>query len=129
MIRSGEKIPVDGKVLSGSSYVDESLMTGEPIPAEKKAGEQVFAGTINQNGSFTFSAEKIGKQTVLAQIIKTVQAAQGSKAPVQRLVDRIAGIFVPVVIGIAMLTFATWMIFGAENALTHADARGSVQYW
>lgn len=120
VIRSGEKIPVDGKVLSGSSYVDESLMTGEPIPAEKKAGEQVFAGTINQHGSFTFSAEKIGKQTVLAQIIKTVQAAQGSKAPVQRLVDRIAGIFVPVVIVIALLTFATWMVLGAENALTHA---------
>lgn len=120
VIRAGEKIPVDGKVLSGNSYVDESLMTGEPLPAEKKAGDSVFAGTINQTGSFTFSAEKIGKQTVLAQIIKTVQAAQGSKAPVQRLVDRIAGIFVPIVIGIAMLTFATWMVLGTDNALTHA---------
>lgn len=120
IIRSGEKIPVDGKVASGSSYVDESLMTGEPIPAEKKPGDRVFAGTINQTGSFTFVAEKVGKQTVLAQIIKTVQAAQGSKAPVQRLADRIAGVFVPIVIGIAILTFVTWMILGGENAITHA---------
>ena len=120
VIRSGEKIPVDGKVVSGSSYVDESLMTGEPIPSEKTAGAQVFAGTINQQGSFTFIAEKIGKNTLLAQIIKTVQAAQGSKAPVQRLVDKIAGIFVPVVIAISILTFILWMIFGGENALTQA---------
>ncbi|MCF2442373.1 cadmium-translocating P-type ATPase [Dyadobacter sp. CY345] len=120
VIRSGEKIPVDGKVISGSSFVDESLMTGEPIPSEKTAGTQVFAGTINQQGSFTFVAEKIGKNTVLAQIIKTVQAAQGSKAPVQRLVDKIAGIFVPVVIGISVLTFVVWMFFGGENALTQA---------
>lgn len=120
VIRSGEKIPVDGKVASGSSFVDESLMTGEPVPAEKKAGDPVFAGTINQNGSFSFIAEKVGKNTVLAQIIKTVQAAQGSKAPVQRLVDKIAGIFVPVVIGIAILTFITWIFFGGENAITHA---------
>jgi Cu2+-exporting ATPase len=120
VIRSGEKIPVDGKVLSGNSFVDESLMTGEPIPAEKIKGAQVFAGTINQQGTFTFSAEKIGKNTVLAQIIKTVQAAQGSKAPVQRLVDKIAGIFVPIVIGISILTFIIWMFFGGENALTQA---------
>ncbi len=120
VIRSGEKIPVDGKVVSGSSFVDESLMTGEPIPAEKKAGDPVFAGTINQNGSFSFIAEKVGKNTVLAQIIKTVQAAQGSKAPVQRLVDKIAGIFVPVVIGIAILTFIAWIFLGGENAITHA---------
>jgi len=120
VIRSGEKIPVDGKVVSGSSYVDESLMTGEPIPSEKTAGAQVFAGTINQQGSFTFTAEKIGKNTVLAQIIKTVQAAQGSKAPVQRLVDKIAGIFVPVVIAISIFTFAAWMFFGGENAFTQA---------
>jgi len=120
VIRSGEKIPVDGKVVSGSSFVDESLMTGEPVPAEKKAGDPVFAGTINQNGSFSFIAEKVGKNTVLAQIIKTVQAAQGSKAPVQRLVDKIAGIFVPVVIGIAILTFIAWIFWGGENAITHA---------
>lgn len=120
VIRSGEKIPVDGKVKSGSSFVDESLMTGEPLPALKEKGNQVFAGTINQQGSFTFEAEKVGKNTVLAQIIKTIQAAQGSRAPVQSLVDKIAGIFVPVVIGIAILTFIVWMIFGGENALTHA---------
>ncbi|GHB78519.1 heavy metal translocating P-type ATPase [Persicitalea jodogahamensis] len=120
IIRSGEKIPVDGKVLSGSSFVDESLMTGEPLPAEKRAGAEVFAGTINQQGSFSFRAEKVGKQTVLAQIIRTVQDAQGSKAPVQRLVDKIAGIFVPVVLGIALLTFVVWLVVGGENALTHA---------
>jgi Cu2+-exporting ATPase len=120
IIRSGEKIPVDGQVVSGQSYVDESLMTGEPLPAEKMVGEKVFAGTINQNGSFSFRAEKIGKNTVLAQIIKTVQQAQGSKAPVQKLVDQIAGIFVPVVLGIAVLTFLVWIIFGGDNALTHA---------
>jgi len=120
VIRSGEKIPVDGKVLSGQSYVDESLMTGEPIPAEKKDGDPVFAGTINLNGSFNFVAEKVGRNTVLAQIIKTVQQAQGSKAPVQRLVDKIAGIFVPVVMGIAVLTFCAWIFFGGENSLTHA---------
>ena len=120
VIRAGEKIPVDGKVVSGQSYVDESLMTGEPLPAEKHMGDSVFAGTINQQGSFNFRAEKIGKNTVLAQIIKTVQQAQGSKAPVQRLVDKIAGIFVPVVIVIAAVTFVAWMLFGGENAVTHA---------
>ena len=120
IIRSGEKIPVDGQVLTGSSFVDESLMTGEPLPAEKQAGAEVFAGTINQRGSFSFRAEKVGKQTVLAQIIRTVQEAQGSKAPVQRLVDKIAGIFVPVVLGIAVLTFVIWLLVGGENALTHA---------
>ena len=120
IIRSGEKIPVDGKVVSGNSFVDESLMTGEPLPAEKQPGAEVFAGTLNQQGSFTFRAEKVGKQTVLAQIIHTVKEAQGSKAPVQRLVDKIAGIFVPVVLGVAILTFMIWMLAGGENALTHA---------
>ena len=120
IIRSGEKIPVDGQVLSGSSFVDESLMTGEPLPAEKSSGAEVFAGTINQQGSFSFRAEKVGKQTVLAHIIRTVQEAQGSKAPVQRLVDKIAGVFVPVVLGIAVLTFVIWLLVGGENALTHA---------
>lgn len=120
VIRAGEKIPVDGKVISGNSFVDESLMTGEPLPAEKKAGEPVYAGTINQNGSFSFVAEKVGKNTVLAQIIQTVKDAQGSKAPVQRLVDKIAGIFVPIVLVIAVVTFITWLILGGENELTHA---------
>ena len=120
LVRPGEKIPVDGIVTSGSSFVDESMISGEPIAVEKKAGEKVFAGTINQKGSFQFEAKKVGGDTILAQIIKMVQEAQGSKAPVQRLVDKIAGIFVPIVIGIAMLTFATWMILGGDQAFTHA---------
>lgn len=120
MVRPGEKIPVDGTVVSGESYVDESMISGEPVPVEKISGEKVFAGTINQKGSFQFEAEKVGGDTILAQIIKMVQQAQGSKAPVQKLVDKIAGIFVPVVIGISILTFITWMILGGDNAFTHA---------
>ena len=119
-VRPGEKIPVDGVVVAGSSYVDESMISGEPVAVEKKAGEKVFAGTINQKGSFQFEAEKVGGDTILAQIIKMVQQAQGSKAPVQKLVDKIAGIFVPIVIGIAILTFITWMLAGGENAFTYA---------
>jgi Cu2+-exporting ATPase len=120
LVRPGEKIPVDGIVLKGSSFVDESMISGEPVAVEKKASDKVFAGTINQKGSFQITAEKVGSDTVLAQIIKMVQEAQGSKAPVQKLVDKIAGIFVPVVIAIAILTFIVWMIFGGENAFTHA---------
>ncbi|GAB3249801.1 heavy metal translocating P-type ATPase [Larkinella harenae] len=120
VVRPGEKIPVDGTVVSGSSFVDESMISGEPVPVEKKAEQKVFAGTINQKGSFRFRADKVGADTVLAQIIRMVQDAQGSKAPVQKLVDRIAGIFVPVVIGIAVLTFVVWMIFGQENAFAQA---------
>jgi P-type Cu2+ transporter len=120
VVRPGEKIPVDGVVINGSSYVDESMISGEPLPVEKKSGEKVFAGTINQKGSFEFEAQKVGGDTILAQIIKMVQQAQGSKAPVQKLVDKIAGIFVPVVIGIAILTFITWMLVGGDNAFTHA---------
>ena len=120
IVKPGEKIPVDGVVINGSSYVDESMISGEPIPVEKKAGEKVFAGTINQKGSFQFEAIKVGGDTILAQIIKMVQQAQGSKAPVQKLVDKIAGIFVPVVIGIAMLTFITWILVGGDNAFTYA---------
>lgn len=120
LIRPGDKIPVDGKVLSGNSFVDESMMSGEPLPVEKSKGAKVFAGTVNQQGSFKFIAEKVGDTTFLAQIIQLVQEAQGSKAPVQKLVDKIAGIFVPIVLGIAILTFTVWMIFGGENALTHA---------
>lgn len=120
VVRPGEKIPVDGVVTAGSSYVDESMISGEPVPVEKKAGEKVFAGTINQKGSFEFEAQKVGADTLLAHIIKMVQEAQGSKAPVQKLVDKIAGIFVPVVIGISMLTFVTWMVIGGDNAFTHA---------
>jgi P-type Cu2+ transporter len=118
VVKPGDKIPVDGTVLSGSSFVDESMISGEPLAAEKNAGDKVFAGTINQKGSFRFSAEKIGSETVLGQIIHMVQQAQGSKAPVQKLVDKIAGIFVPVVIGISVLSLIAWLIFGGENGLT-----------
>jgi len=120
LVRPGEKIPVDGRVAGGSSYVDESMITGEPIAVAKKGGDTVYAGTINQKGSFQFSAEKVGTDTLLAQIIKMVQEAQGSKAPVQKLVDKIAGVFVPVVIGIAILTFLSWIVAGGDNAFTHA---------
>ncbi len=120
LVKPGEKIPVDGKVTNGESYVDESMITGEPVAVLKKGKEKVFAGTINQKGSFQFKAEKVGGDTILAQIIKMVQEAQGSKAPVQKLVDKIAGIFVPVVIGIAILTFIAWITLGSENAFTHA---------
>ncbi|MEO7212051.1 MAG: heavy metal translocating P-type ATPase [Mucilaginibacter sp.] len=118
LVRSGEKIPVDGLLYEGNSFVDESMISGEPVAVEKKAGSPVFAGTINQKGSFRFTAEKVGGGTLLAQIIQMVQDAQGSKAPVQKLVDKIAGIFVPVVIGIAIVTFAIWQIFGGQYAFT-----------
>ncbi len=117
-VKPGEKVPVDGTVSEGTSYVDESMISGEPIPVEKHAGEKVFAGTINQKGSFKFIAEKVGSDTVLAQIIKMVQEAQGSKAPVQKIVDKVAGIFVPVVIGISLITFVAWFFLGGENAVT-----------
>lgn len=120
LVKPGEKIPVDGSVVGGESFVDESMITGEPIPVEKKTNDKVFAGTINQKGSFRFTAEKVGAETLLAQIIRMVQEAQGSKAPVQKLVDKIAGIFVPVVIGISILTFIVWMLVGGEHAFTHA---------
>lgn len=120
LVKPGDKIPVDGIVKSGSSAIDESSITGEPIPAEKHQGDKVFAGTINQKGSLQIVAQKVGDQTVLSQIIKMVQEAQGSKAPVQKLVDKIAAVFVPSVIAIAILTFIVWMIFGRENAFTHA---------
>lgn len=120
VIKPGEKIPVDGLATEGSSFVDESMISGEPVAVQKTRGEKVFAGTLNQKGSFVFEATKVGGDTILAQIIKMVQQAQGSKAPVQKLVDKIAGIFVPVVIIIAVLTFIGWMILGGENAFTHA---------
>jgi Cu2+-exporting ATPase len=119
LVRPGEKIAVDGKVAYGSSYVDESMITGEPVAVLKESGAKVFAGTINQKGSFQFFAEKVGKETMLAQIIKLVQDAQGSKAPVQKLVDKVAGIFVPIVLLIALITLAAWIIFGGNNGFTH----------
>lgn len=120
LVKPGEKIPVDGTVIQGESYVDESMLSGEPIPVLKNKGTPVFAGTLNQKGSLEFVAEKVGAATLLAQIIRAVKEAQGSKAPVQKLVDKIAGIFVPVVLGIAAITFLLWFFLGGENALTHA---------
>ena len=120
IVRPGEHVPVDGQVIFGESYVDESMITGEPIGVLKKKGERVYAGTINQKGSFYFIAEKVGKQTYLSQIISRVQQAQGSKAPVQKLVDRIAGVFVPVVLGIAVLSMVVWMVVGGQEMITQA---------
>lgn len=119
-VRPGEKIAVDGVVVSGNTYIDESMISGEPLAVKKEMGSKVYAGTINQKGLINFNAEKVGGETMLAQIIKMVQEAQGSKAPVQKLVDKIAGIFVPVVIGISLLTFISWMVWGGENAFTQA---------
>ncbi|MBB6502438.1 heavy metal translocating P-type ATPase [Pedobacter cryoconitis] len=118
LVKPGDKIPVDGRLYEGKSYVDESMISGEPVAVLKEAGDQVFAGTINQKGSFKFHAEKVGAETLLAQIIRLVQDAQGSKAPVQKLVDKIAGIFVPIVLFIAVLTLGIWLLFGAEYKLS-----------
>ena len=117
--KPGQKIAVDGVVVSGQSFVDESMITGEPIAVEKVKADKVFAGSLNTKGSFVYQAKKVGAQTFLAQIIKSVQQAQASKAPVQKLVDKIAGIFVPVVLLIAVLTFAAWLIFGGHNGFTY----------
>ena len=119
-IRPGEKVPVDGVVEDGETYVDESMITGEPVPVKKTAGSEVVGGTINQTGSFTFRATKIGGDTLLAQIIRMVEAAQGSKLPIQALVDRVTAWFVPVVIAVAVLTFIAWLTFGPSPAVTFA---------
>lgn len=120
LVRPGEKIPVDGELVEGNSSVDESMITGESFPAEKKVGDSVVGATMNKSGSFRFLATKIGKDTVLAQIIKLVQEAQGSKAPIQRFADLIASYFVPVVIVIALITFFIWFVLGPEPNLTRA---------
>jgi len=119
-VKPGERIPVDGEVVDGTSFVDESSITGEPLPVEKGIGTKVFAGTINQKGSFVITAQKVGSDTLLARIIRMVQEAQGSKPPVQKLVDKVASVFVPVVISLAVVTFIVWMILGGENALPQA---------
>lgn len=118
LVKPGEKIAVDGIVTNGNSFVDESMLSGEPIPVEKTKDGYVFAGTINQKGSFQYKALKVGGDTLLSQIIKMVQDAQGSKAPVQQLADKIARIFVPVVVSIALITLIVWIIFGGENGFT-----------
>jgi len=119
-VHPGEKIPVDGTVSEGSSFVDESMITGEPVAAEKNVGDMVLAGTINQKGAFVMKTSKVGKETLLANIIRMVQEAQGSKAPVQKIVDRITGIFVPVVLGLSVITFIVWMLFGGINMFSYA---------
>ena len=118
VVRPGEKIPVDGEVLDGRSNVDESMVTGEPIPVAKEAGAPVIGATINQTGSFRFRATKVGRDTMLAQIIRLVQQAQGSKAPIQRLADAVSRVFVPVVVFIAIATFVVWFDVGPDPALT-----------
>ncbi len=120
LVKPGDKIAVDGEITEGNSYVDESMINGEPIPIEKSIGSEVYAGTINQKGSFVFVAKKVGEATFLSRIIKMVQEAQGSKAPIQKLVDKVASVFVPGVFAISVITFAVWMVFGGENAFSHA---------
>ncbi len=114
IVKPGTKIPVDGVIAEGSSFVDEAMVTGEPMPVQKKIGDGVVAGTINTSGSFTFKATKVGSETLLAQIIKMVEEAQGSKAPIQALADKISGIFVPIVLVISFLTLGVWLLLGSQ---------------
>ncbi|HIZ86670.1 MAG TPA: heavy metal translocating P-type ATPase [Candidatus Coprenecus pullistercoris] len=118
-VRPGERVALDGTVLAGESYVDESMLSGEPVPVFKQDGSEVYAGTINQRGAFRFRVDRAGGDTVLSQIIRMVQDAQGSKAPVQNLVDRVASVFVPVIMGIAVVVFAAWWIFAPEDGFIH----------
>ncbi|MGB5853800.1 MAG: heavy metal translocating P-type ATPase, partial [Oceanisphaera sp.] len=120
LVRPGERVPLDGTVQSGSSYVDESMLTGEPIPVEKKQGDDVVGGTINKNGALSITTTKIGKDTLLAQIIHMVEQAQGAKLPIQALVDKVTAVFVPVVMAFAALTFAVWLWLGPTPALSFA---------
>ncbi len=119
-VRPGEKIPVDGTVIEGRSFVDESMITGEPVPVEKMERAEVVGGTINQTGSFSFRAERVGAETVLAQIIRMVEAAQASRPPIQALADKVVAVFVPVVLTIAAVTFGLWLVWGPQPALTFA---------
>lgn len=119
-VRPGDKVPVDGTAAGGEAYIDESMITGEPVPVRKSAGGKVFAGTIVKSGTLRFRAEEVGAGTMLARMIKTVQEAQGSKAPVQRVVDKIALVFVPVVLGLSLLTFVLWYAIGSTEQLPHA---------
>ena len=119
-VRPGERVPVDGRVVDGASAVDESMLTGEPIPAEKGAGAEVIGGTMNGHGTFLFRATRVGRDTALAQIVDLVRRAQGSKAPIQRLADQIAAVFVPIVLVVGAATFVLWFVAGPEPRLTHA---------
>src|SRR5437764_10082729 len=119
-VRPGEKIPVDGLVLEGHSSVDESMITGESVPVEKAAGDRVIGATVNASGSFIMQAERVGSETMLAQIVSLVAQAQRSRAPIQRLADKVAGWFVPAVIAVAVVTFIAWALFGPEPRFAHA---------
>ncbi|MWC28025.1 heavy metal translocating P-type ATPase [Paenibacillus sp. MMS18-CY102] len=120
IVKPGDKIPVDGQVIEGYSTIDESMLTGESIPVDKQAGDTVIGGTVNRNGSLTIQATKVGAETALAQIIKVVEDAQGSKAPIQRVADVISGIFVPIVVGIALVTFIVWFLWVTPGEFAHA---------
>src|SRR5699024_1238234 len=119
-VRPGERIPVDGIVVDGRSYVVESMITGEPVPVAKEANAELVGGTVNTNGALTFRATRVGTDTVLSQIIRLVESAQADKPPIQQLADKIAGIFVPIVLVVALLTFFTWLTFGPQPALSFA---------
>ncbi len=120
LVRPGERMPVDGEVRDGESYVDESMLTGEPVPVAKRAGDRVVGGTVNQHGVLTIEATQVGKTTMLAQIIRLVEQAQGSKLPIQGLADRVVRVFTPTVLGLATITFIAWMMFGSSPAITLA---------
>jgi Cu+-exporting ATPase len=120
VVRPGERVPIDGIVQEGASAVDESMITGEPLPVDKQTGDTVVGGTINRTGAFVFQVTRTGQDTTLQQIVRLVRDAQGRKAPIQRLADRVAGVFVPVVLGVAVVTFVVWMLVGPEPALAHA---------
>ena len=124
VVRPGEKVPVDGVVIQGSSTVDESMLTGEPVPVAKSVGDEVVGATLNRNGSLRVRATRVGRDTVLSRIIALVRAAQGAKAPIQRLADRISAVFVPIVIGVALVTFALWYVLGPEPRYLHALVSG-----
>src|SRR3989339_678137 len=129
IVKPGTKIPVDGTIIEGTSYIDESMVTGEPMPAQKKIGDSVVSGTINTTGSFTFKATKVGSETLLAQIIKMVEEAQGSKAPIQALADKISSIFVPIVLVIAFVTLGVWILFGTSTlGFSQALSSGLVSF-
>ena len=119
LVKPGEKVAADGTIFSGSSYVDESMLSGEPIPIAKNPGDKIYAGTVNQKGAFRMTADKVGTDTVLSRIIRMVQDAQGSKAPVQKLVDKIASVFVPVIMAISLVTFLCWVVFAPQEGFSH----------
>ena len=124
LVRPGERLPVDGLVVEGSSYVDESMISGEPAPVRKEEGAEVVGGTVNKTGAFSFRATRVGAETVLSQIVRMVEDAQGTKPPIQKVADQVAAVFVPVVMGVAALTFGLWLAFGPAPALSFAFVAG-----